>query len=217
VSRIAVIPVMHEGVGAVQRGAQQHISSSVHSRDSSFFSGISHGVLFGLGMGPVTTGIADLQRQPWRFYPLSRQSKGSVFWSHVFFTVGSRAYYMIYPKSRLNTNQSIYNSHFVHCAIPLSVPYPRPSPLLIKHKEHSPSAPPRLTILRALGGPPRLRVSAKFTAPMPEYSHHSPHTATKAAVNGTENLACGGEGTVVPRAKGAMRSAAEKGFFCAHE
>jgi hypothetical protein len=36
-------------------------------------------------------------------------------------------------------------------------------------------------------------------------------------VNGTENLACGGEGTVVPRAKGAMRSAAEKDFFLARE
>jgi hypothetical protein len=60
---------MQEGVGAIQRGAQQHISSSVRSSDSSFFSGISHGVLFGLGTEPVTTGIADLERQPWRFYP----------------------------------------------------------------------------------------------------------------------------------------------------
>jgi hypothetical protein len=186
---------MLEGIGAIQRGAQQHISSSVRSSDSSFFSGISHGVLFGLGTKPVTTGITDLQRQPRRFYPPFSTEQGKCIFGLTFFCRWiSSILYDIPQVSFEYQSKHLHNSQFVHCAIPMSVPLPRPSPLLIKHKEHSPSAPQDSRSYARSADRPDLEFRRNYPTPMPEYSHHSPHTATKTAVNGTENWHVVGRG-----------------------
>jgi hypothetical protein len=153
---------MQEGVGAIQRGAQQHISSSVRSSDSGFFSGISHGVLFGLGTKPVTTGIADLQRQPRRFYPPFSTEQGRCIFGLTFFCRWiSSILYDIPQVSFEYQSKHLHNSQFVH--YPHVCATSTPLSLANQTQRTQPQRLPRLTILRALGGPPRLRVSAKLS------------------------------------------------------
>jgi hypothetical protein len=119
--------------------SQQHISSSVRSSGSSFLSGISHGVLFGLGIRPVTTGIADPEKTAnGVYFPLLNRAR-EVFFRATFFQLDVKQYYMIYPNFRSNVNVT-KTLQLIACSSCYCVCL-SPSPNQAKHSPHIPKTP----------------------------------------------------------------------------